>query len=136
MLGKMVHFWLAGAEVSSRPVPPVRLLAMRAFEATGLLLWSPAAAGCCCPAAAACCCLPLLLAAARCRCPAAAACRCLVPDAWCLSPSAPLGAAWCCLLLLPAGCLGLPPAVACAPSLSPRAALCLSPISDPLISYI
>ena len=107
----MVLFWLAGAGVSSRPVPLVWLLAMRAFEATG-----PCSGR-----------LLLLAAAALLLLPAAA---------WCLLPSAPLGAAWCCLLLLPAGCLGLPPAVACAPSLSPRAILELSPIHVPLMSYI
>ena len=60
----------------------------------------------------------------------------LLPTLPCLLLAALPGAAICCLLLLPAGRLGLPPAVACAPSLSPRASLHLSPISYPVMSYI
>ena len=45
MLGTGGPFWLAGAEVSPRPVPLARLLAMLADEASGPLLWLPAA-GC------------------------------------------------------------------------------------------
>ena len=90
MLGTGGPFWLAGAEVSSRPVPSARLLAMLADEASGPLLWLPAAACCRCYAAAVACCCLLLLPRCCCRslllAPAAllllpAAAGCLMPGA-------------------------------------------------------
>ena len=82
MLGTGGPFWLAGAEVFLRPVPPAWLLAVLAVRC-----W-PAADGCPLLAYAACCVLPAAAAAV-----AAVAANPALPAACC--------SAWCCYMLSP-----------------------------------